>query len=315
MSTEDRDTDREAAIALLSEEERAAIAEDELSPEDKAAMEKLAGDEGDDDDDDDDAGGQGAAAAEAKPEEKPSEPVVAAEEKPAEEAKDDEEVFRPRYHIDVPEDLDAQLAAAADAELALIDKFKAGEIEADELLAEQRQIAAKRDGLLDVKRKAETFELLNRQDAEQEWAFEVRSFMRGVKKAEGIDYKANPELQSDFDTFVRLVAQKPKNKDKGYDFFLEQAHERVKALHKLGKPPVQKDEAPKDDKAAVKAAVDKRKPNAAAAPKTLATVPGGEGPGDIAGDEYEDIDKLDGLAYETALAKMTPEQRERYLST
>lgn len=303
MSTE-RDTDREAAIALLSDEERAAIAEDELS-----ADEGTPGDEGEDGDDDDAAADEGTVAAEETPEETPAE---AAEEKPAE-AKEEEEVFRPRYHIDVPEDLSDQLKAADDAEQDLVAKFKAGEIEADELLAEQRQIAAKRDGLLDVKRKAETFELLNRQDAEQEWAFEVRSFMRGVKKAEGIDYGANPELQSDFDAFVRLVAQKPENKDKGYDFFLEQAHDRVKALHKLGGKPEPK--AVVDDKAAVKAAVDKRKPNAAAAPKTLATVPGGEGPGDIAGDEYEDIDKLDGLAYETALAKMTPEQRERYLST
>ena len=28
-----------------------------------------------------------------------------------------------------------------------------------------------------------------------------------------------------------------------------------------------------------------------------------------------DLDKLDGLAYETALAKMTPAQRDRYLAT
>jgi len=51
-----------------------------------------------------------------------------------------------------------------------------------------------------------------------------------------------------------------------------------------------------------------------AAPKTLAQVPGGNGPGDVDGNEFSDVDRLTGDAQEAAIAKMTPAQRERYMS-
>jgi hypothetical protein len=93
------------------------------------------------------------------------------------------------------------------------------------------------------------------------------------------------------------------------EWFLSEAHKRTKALHGVAA-----------DKLAPKADGDKkpeaktRKPNLDKLPANLSQVPGGDGPGDV-GSEFADIDKLDGLAYETALAKMTPSQRERYLAT
>ena len=62
----------------------------------------------------------------------------------------------------------------------------------------------------------------------------------------------------------------------------------------------------------VAAAVAARKPPIDAAPKGLAHVPGGDGPGDVAS-EFADVDNLVGDALDDAIARMTPERRERYM--
>jgi hypothetical protein len=61
-----------------------------------------------------------------------------------------------------------------------------------------------------------------------------------------------------------------------------------------------------------KAGTQRRTPPVDAVPATLANVPGGDGPGDVEG-EFADVLALDGMAYEAAIARMTPTQRERFL--
>jgi hypothetical protein len=51
--------------------------------------------------------------------------------------------------------------------------------------------------------------------------------------------------------------------------------------------------------------------NPPAAPKTIAHIPGGDGPGDVGG-EFAHLDALDGNDLESAIAKMSPAQREKY---
>ena len=55
-----------------------------------------------------------------------------------------------------------------------------------------------------------------------------------------------------------------------------------------------------------------RKSPVDALPATLAQVPGSDGPGDVSG-EFSELDSLEGLDYEQAIAKMTPVQRERFV--
>lgn len=320
---EEMEKPSEAMLATLTPEERAAIEEDDLSPTEKAALEELAGDDdGDDDDDesgnDDDGKVDDAAAAkddEAKGDAKAGESAEAAT---ADDDEDDDEPaqkFAPRYKVELPEDFADQVKALDKSELALAKKFKAGEMEAEEFIAEQKALAGKRGALQKLQDKAETFEELNKQSAEQEWQHSIHTFMRKVKKVDGIDYQKDTEKQADFDTFVKALAAKPENANKDYDWFLSTAHKRVKVLHGIadkvetkGKEEGKADAKP-DAKAAAKAA---RKPNLAAIPKTLAHVPGGDGPGDV-NDEFVELDKLDGIEYEQALARMTPAQREKYL--
>lgn len=309
------EADREAALALLSPEERAAIV-DELSDDEKAALAAIASG-----DDDDDAEAETAAAAKPAVKVAPVEPavavtpavvaaapVVAAVPAAAVVVEDDDldAPFKPHYKVELPADFADQLKAVDDAEVALADKFKAGDVDVNEFLAEQRKIANDRAKLDKIQTKADTFEDLNAQAGAQEWDWHVGRFLRKVDKAEGINYATDPVKGPDFDNFVKALASRPENKDKDFTWFLDEAHKRVKALHGIADKPVVIPS--KEDKPAGRPApVGKL-------PATLALVPGGDGPGDVGGDEFANLDALTGMEYEVALAKLPKEVRERYLA-
>lgn len=313
MTTEaDLDAARKLAMDQLTDEERAAMA-DELSDDEKAALKAVAGDD-DDDENDDDEGGDGdgddvvAAAPAAKPAEGAAPAAPAAAALPDGDGVTEDEIaplpFKPQFKLDLPPDLDDQIAGLSTKEAELAQRMKDGEIDVTEFLTEQNAVARERAALEAKRDQAATFEEMNRQTAEQEWMWTVAQFKARVKKAEGVDYAGSVDLDADLDTFVKAIASKPENANKDFSFFLTEAHKRVKALHGIGAAPAAKeDPKPKPRKAA----------NAAAVPVTLASVPGGDGPGDVGNDEFANLDKLEGLEYETALAKMTKEQRDRYL--
>jgi len=171
-------------------------------------------------------------------------------------------------------------------------------------VVENRKLSNERRELDTLRTKAEIAREMGAQTAEQEWNFTVTNFMRKVKRDEGIDYATDEAKGSDLDAFVRALANNPANADKDYEWFLSEAHKRIKVLH--GVVATKKEEpAPK--------AVTTRKPPTDKLPATLAQVPGGDGPGDISGDEFSELDALDGLEYERALASMSKEKRDRYL--
>lgn len=307
------DASRQAVLDQLSPEERAALEEDELSPEDRAAVAAIAGDGEDSDDEDgedeegedsgDDAGVTDKAAAPAVKETQ-EEPAT----KGSGEDEDDPAPFKPQFKVDLPDDLDDQIAALNTKEAGLAQQMKDGDIELAEFLTQQKEIAkglAKLEGLRD---QAATFEEMNRQTLEQEWNWHVEKFFRKAKRDEGIDYREDKEKGGDFDLFVKTLAAKPENQDKPFDWYLTEAHKRTKALHGIGeKESTAQASKDRDGKPA------KRTPPVKNLPATLANVAGGDGPGDVGDNEFADLDKLDGLEFETALASMTKEQRERYL--
>jgi hypothetical protein len=86
------------------------------------------------------------------------------------------------------------------------------------------------------------------------------------------------------------------------NWFLEEAHRIVRAKHNIQAP------------AAKTQTSTKRPAPLSQVPKTLAGVPGPDGPGDVGNDEFQDIDKLSGLELEDAVAKLSPAARAKYLS-
>lgn len=215
-----------------------------------------------------------------------------------------EQAFVPTYNAKLPDDFAAKETALKGQAEALAAKFKAGDMEFDQYRIEAEALAKSERELNEVRFRASLSQEMTAQSAEQQWNHTVQRFIAAIAKAENIDYKTDTEKNADLDLFVRSLARDPKNEDKAPEWFLAEAHKRVKALHGIGvvTPP-----AVVDPKAS-------RKPPLDAVPKTLAQVPGGDGPGDVDGNEFSDIDRLNGDALEDAIRKMTPAQRDRYMA-
>lgn len=297
--------------ATLTDEELAAIGESEHSQEELDAIKNIAGEDNPDDDIEDDGDNEegdapnGGAPVEGKgAKENNADQDPPTDDTPAEESGE----FKPRFKVDVPADLDQQIIAVQTEKKALAQKFRDGDIDLDEFNTQSDAIESKRDELNRVKIKAELYDDMNTQTGEQVWANTVNSFVTNVAKAEGIDYRADAEKAGDLDLFVKRLAENKANDGKPMNWFLQEAHKRVKALHGL-QDKAAKEETPQDK---LKTAREGRKPPLDAAPKTLAQVPGGDGPGDVSG-EFSDVEGLDGLELEDAIARMTPAQRERFL--
>lgn len=295
----------EHILSTLTPEEVAAIKE-EPSAEEVAAIAAIANgaEDGPDDDDQDDDGEADPAATAADPaataaKETPPEPETA----PAPEPVTAE--FRPRYEAKLPDDFATQEAAIKEQADALVAKFKGGDIDFDQYQIEAAALAKSERALDEIRFKASLSQEMTAQTAEQQWAFTVQRFMLATAKAEGgIDYAKDAEKNADLDLFVKSLARDEKNSDKPAEWFLSEAHRRVQALHGITTKPVPPPPPPP---------AASRKPPIDAAPKTLAQVPGGDGPGDVDGNEFADIDRLTGEAQEAAIAKMSPSQRERYM--
>jgi hypothetical protein len=294
----------EHILSTLTPEEVAAIKE-EPSAEEVAAIAAIANgaEDGPDDDDDEDDGTETAAAttepAAAAAKDTPLEPDTA----PAPEPEPETAEFRPRYEAKLPDDFATQEAAIKEQADALVAKFKGGDIDFDQYQVEAAALAKSERALDEIRLKASLSQEMTAQTAEQQWAFTVQRFMSATAKAEGgIDYAKDAEKNADLDLFVKALARDEKNSDKPAEWFLHEAHKRVQAMHGITTKPT-----PPAPPAA------SRKPPLSAAPKTLAQVPGGDGPGDVDGNEFADIDRLTGEAQEAAIAKMTPSQRERYM--
>lgn len=330
MSANENELDRDEALAQLTDEERAAVADDELTDDQRAALEEIANDgedddgEGSDDSEDDDAGGEGdddsgeegmAAGADDGGEGEDDD-----DQAEASDGEDDDDDFTPTYKFELPEDFDAQVKAIDDAEADAAAKFKAGDLDADAFIAENRRLAEERRKLDAMRTKAEIAEGMTSQTIEQQWTRKVLKFMS--KPQDGIDYKADAAARGDFDAAIKVLGNNPACNEKSFDWFLARAHKMTMALRDQA-PPKGKNQPPKTeagDKGGKDKPADKskkpspRKPKVDNLPPNLANVPGGDGPGDVQ-DEFADIDSLDGIDFERALAKMTPAQRERYLAS
>lgn len=309
MSTLDQ-----AILDTMTPEEREAFEDSEFSTEEKAALQKIAaGDEdndadaedaGDEEGDNEDASAKGAAAPQDKsPAAKPdadAEPAPQAAAEPVSAPAGD--VLVPRYEAKLPGDYDEQIQALRDKDAELRQRFKDGEIDVDELDAGRAEILEQREKLLVARAKSEISQEMQQQTAEQQWMAAVNRFMTTTAQSGGTDYRKDEAKALDLDSFVKILANNPANAERSMDWFLTEAHKRVQALH---------GEVTPQPKPSADNAIKSRKVAVSDLPKTLAQVPGGEGPGDVA-DEFADIDALSDNDLEMAIKRMTPAERERF---
>lgn len=296
--------------STLSDEELAAINGDDLSDEDRDLLQSVAGDgdDGDDDDEDDDEPADEVATdddqdGDADPEtiaaanaDSAAAPPPASERQPA-----------ASYQAAVlPADFQEQISATHTAQSDLLQRFQEGDLEVSEYVAELSKITELRDALMAAKIKAEISHEMEEQASAREWQQAVHRFLDRVAKSEQVDYRTDAARARDLDTFVKVLANDPENAQQNSEWFLQEAHKLVNA--RRGTVPATGNENPTTNERPAP-----RNPNLKAIPKTLANVPGSDGPGDVS-DEFWAIDSLDGMDLETAIARMTPAQREKYAS-
>lgn len=332
MAIEDKD------LAGLSEQERAALQE---VTEDESTLRAIAGkklpeggdtvvggaaaEEGEDDDDEmttgdgksdkteaeqaqADADAAAAATAEAaKGAEKGTEATAA---KPAAAPAADQPIV---FTATAPEDAAEQVKALRAEKATEFKKLMDGEITPEQYSAKEDEILGKITDIDRAVTKAETAADFTVQQAQRSYLGKVNATLDAAKKDEGIDYRApeNKHLHDDLDRTVKFLANDPSNADKPEQWFLDKAHSMVKAMHGLGKPAAAGEASAAATGAAAAAATRSGKgPNLDGLPPSLRNVPAAAGSED--GGEFAHLDSLTGMALERAIAKMTPEQQQRW---
>lgn len=285
----------------LSDEELAALEDDDEAGDDDAPVADAFGDDDDDDDE------QEAAADEAPP---------AVADTPADEPAPREEgdaLLMPVADV-------AAIKGSLDEVRAQKEALRAA-YQADDSDMTSTEYEAKleeiNDRILDLRaelNKAELFAEMNEQVRVNAWKAEVRAFMRGVAKDEGLDYNGDKKLLQQFDTALKVLGNDPDNADKSGDWFLTEAHEMVKARNRIAAAPARSKGPELTPVERAIAARREKAQNGREVPRTLSHVPQAaiENEG---GGEFAHLDKLSGMDLELALARMTPEQEQRWLNS
>lgn len=287
--------ENEEDLAGLSDEERAALEDDDDESE---IISKIAGDGADDDEegggdngeaDDSAAGGNDGSDAGAGADEESADgadagaddqaPVVAQEE------------FRPEFKADRPEGIAEKLAWLETQTADLLAKFKDGEIDMPDFMAQKEAIDEQK---LNLKMADEQAKWSEKQNVEIEQQFNARITKQFFDRPAAKLYE-DEIMYSVLDRTV--AALRAKDPAKGYEWALTEADRQVRQRFKLASEPP----PPKT-----------REPDLSKVPKTLAQLPAAE-MAETGNEEFAYLDKLEGIALEQALRKLTPEQEARYL--
>lgn len=287
-------------LAGLSDEERAALAEDDGEAE---ILQGIAGDdeagdqEGDDDSADDE--GAGADSGDASGAEDASQAAGADDSGEAGESAVQDE-FRPLFKAEIPDGMADKLAILGERSTELMQKFKDGVIELPEFMEQKEAIDQERLQLRLAEEQSRWAQQQNDSSQAQRWQWEQERFF-GQEKAKVYD---DPILFAALNASVIKLRQDPGN-EKRLGWLLEEADRQVRERFRMASEPEQN----------LPAKTKPRQPDLTKVPKTLATLPAAEIP-DSGTEEFSHLDKLaetDPMAYERALAKLTPEQETRYL--
>lgn len=180
-------------------------------------------------------------------------------------------------------------------------KLMDGEIDAKEFATYDAQYMRARDTLRDQKA------------FETSWHKTVHDF-RATHSVNGIDYFNNQEQLDSLDAWVKRMAVKHEGKPEA--FILEQAHKKVLVEFDIAAPSANPVAEPAKNVPEVKKVSPKtpRTPKLDNIPPTLSGLPAAAPAASGDGGEFDHLAKLDGMAFERALAKMTPDQQARYLA-
>lgn len=271
----------EAELAMLSDEERAAL--EDSSAEERAALNAVVND-GDDDGDDDKAKG-------GDDDNKPDASGQGGDDGDDGDDDDDENRFVPKYTAEPVADYNEQIES-------LDKRFEDGEIDL-------KAYNTERENLLRRQLKAEIAAEQNEQNERQMWEYEISNFLDEHK-----EYGGSKLLHAALDAAVKELGADEANADKSFRWFLREAHKNVQKA--FGRTDAPDDGKPSGDKPDADTKGKGRKPDLSLVPPTLGNIPAAGDNGDDG--EFSDLDKLSGIDLERALARLSDEQRNRYLA-
>lgn len=216
------------------------------------------------------------------------------------------------YTAEAPDDLDEQIKALATERKTLRRQYEEGELSEDEYDERMAQVDDQRDALKASQIKAQVAQEMHAQALQKSYKATLDGFFADAKRA-GFDYHAegNREALKFLDGRVRLLAQSPHEQNpESWRELLDEANMLTARKFKFDIKPVS---GKANQGATGKPASKARNPDLSNMPPTI-----GRGPGAASasvadgGGEFGYLDSLSGIALEAAVAKMSPEQLERY---
>lgn len=223
------------------------------------------------------------------------------------------ERVEPIYQAQTDANIDAQLKELAQARRDARRKYEEGELTEDDYDAELDRIEQERDKANSARIRAEVSADMTAQQLTRAYHATVGSFFDDVKRS-GFDYKAeaNKGAMQYLDKTIKALAQTAEGEE-GPELWreiLSNAHLLTAAKFKIaaGKPEPKAD-AGKGGKAAEVAR--SRTPDLSNVPPTVGRGPSAGTPS-VNSDEFSHLDGLSGIALERAVARLTPDQQERW---
>jgi hypothetical protein len=216
--------------------------------------------------------------------------------------------------------INEKLTELAQQKVALDEEFDNGDLKHSEYMAKRDALGSQETDLRVQLKQSEFAAQQNQSTNEQRWSWEQDRFFEDhdIYTTDSLMHAALDAAVKDLAS-VKDDAGKLINNGKSLKWFLEEGHRQVSSRFKLAeveKPKDEKKGAEKDDKDAKgkggKETRAGKKPDLTGIPKTIGNLPAAEG-NEAADSEFAAIDKLTGIEYEQELAKLTPEQQDRYL--
>jgi len=266
-------------MAGLSDEERAALEDDETA-EDRALLHDLIDDEDDADDPEADAAEP---ADEPEAVQDPPEPVPPSRE------------FQAQYQAPAVPDYAERMAQLAQAQQELAKSYEDGDFDLPEYQTKLRALSEAEWGLREAQLKATLAEEQRGQALAQRWQWEQEHFFaQGANRA----YREDPMIGQAFSTAVQVLAADAGNDNKPMSWFLEEADRMTRQRFVVSATAPSK--APRSTR------------TRPAVPPTLGHLPAAQAP-ETGGDEFGYLDKLSGMALERALSKLSQADEQRWL--
>ena len=220
---------------------------------------------------------------------------------------------RIRPSRDMPQDIPGAIQGIDTQLDALETALDEGEIELKEFLRQSRTLQNQRQELVADAREMEIIQNASSALAETNWNASVAQFMGANPNFQ------NPIMQGALQAALNELYQVPDNVGASHQWYLETARravlQQITPAEATAANPPDNEDSPQQQRAQQIQAQSRQRVQAAnkaraEVPQTLSNIPADQ---DNASDEFSALDNLSGVELESALAKMSPEQQDRYL--